>query len=514
MPSPPRQPGGSPPWRAALHERSESQTNRNPPPSLRIVGNPEASIYESDPYPTKPSQVLRPPRLNRGQASALENVPSVSSQHPRYLRGPSNTPPPRRKENPSSSAENEGQSAQGFYADVSTYMTSLEDDLVEEAGSRGNKNIKPLASVGGHVTENTERGRVSGDSVVQLPDVPPRAEGHVYTPPSTPHDPNVPRQPANKESDSSLSSTNTTGTVVVKKTRDGKRRASYTAFPFSRPSSSKSNLTIATPPRLTPRSTDESDAPRSPVSPSSPVSEAYAPPRKSRSSSLPMESSPKSARQKPAAIQYPVIRPQSVSASWAESSSGTPQAQPATARNQDRWNPHLSTVPSEGSNSWSGGRSSLSTALRDSSRASKSSSNILSSTRISTDFPPVPRRSSDLSPNSMQDSSPRTTNNFSLPFPLVPRQREFSGSTIRMVNDRDEFSAPQQGRSRDASGGTIRMVNENQPGMPEVESHQPPLQQSVPSNSTIIPRSHPRHARPKAGSRSSFFRDSIPAWAR
>lgn len=155
----------------------------------------------------------------------------------------------------------------------------------------------------------------------------------------------------------------------------------------------------------------------------------------------------------------------------------TPRRPPRTLeRHQDRWNPHLSTVPSEGTGSQSEERSSHTTWLPESSRVSKSSSAAIN-IRGSSDMPSLPgspasRESSHLPP---------------LPSPPATPQRDITGSTIRVVNTpRDDLptSLPPIPGSRGSEDLGAALGD---------------------SRYSIIT---------KPGSRASFFRDSIPAWAK
>ena len=531
MPSPPRQHRGSPPRREALHERSESHTNEKHPPSLRIVGSPEASIYHSNPYPTKPSQILRPGRSQRGQGSAFEGVSQGTSQSADHALPPSSPTHVSTRRTPNRSYDDTRRNTQRSSADASVYSVSTDRSLSESPRDLETNTSFLTEGEGeerGGEIANTEgdRGRTSGDSVVQLPSVPPRAKDHSASPSSWKGGKVVDRQPANKESDSSLNSTNSTGTVIVKKTRDGKKRASYTAFPFSRPSSSKSNLTISTPPRPARIPSDETSAPRSPVSPSTPMSSTFAPSTERRISSLPADSSPPDGGRRSVEFQFPVVKPQLVSASWAESSS-TPHRGPRVAeRGLDRWNPHLSTVHSEANSSLSGGRSSQGTVPLDSSRASKSSLNIMSNPRLSSEGPPpMPARSPNRPSFSQRYSSSinSDTPNLPSPPPIRQREREFSGSTIRMVGDQTNPAGPRPGRSRDISGATIRLVQDYKSSASSAESSKPtpstssaPSARHFPQPIRMVPQENVRNPmpRPRPTSRASIFRDNIPAWAK
>ena len=149
------------------------------------------------------------------------------------------------------------------------------------------------------------------DEIVQLPSISPGLESSDVYETANPRD--ASRQPVLKDSDGSLSSTNSTGTVIVRKTRDGRKRASYSAFPnTARPGSSKSNLSSSTPQKPVTGDTDGRDSSVSPISPSSPVSFGHAMPHDRRISSVPLSAS----SQNSVNLQYPVIRPPSASASW------------------------------------------------------------------------------------------------------------------------------------------------------------------------------------------------------
>ena len=145
-------------------------------------------------------------------------------------------------------------------------------------------------------------------------------------------------------------------------------------------------------------------------------------------------------------------------------------------RHQDRWNPHLSTVPSEGTGSPSEGRDSHTTWFPDSSRASKSSFTAAKA-RGSSDIPSLP------SPPMAQESSDLAL----LPNPPAISQRDATDSTIRVVNDSEE----------------------------DLPTPLPPIPGSRGSEYLGVASADNRHSVvTKRGSRTSFFRDSIPAWAK
>ena len=156
--------------------------------------------------------------------------------------------------------------------------------------------------------------RVS-DDIVQLPSISPGFESSELYGAASPRD--APRQPVSKDSDASLSSSNSTGTVIVRKTRDGRKRASYSAFPnTARPGSSKSSLSLSTSQKPVARDTGVTDPLVSPISPNSPVFPDNTMPHERRLSSVPLYANLHASSQNSVNLQYPVIRPPSASASW------------------------------------------------------------------------------------------------------------------------------------------------------------------------------------------------------
>ena len=290
---------GSPPRRAALHERSDSHTNERISPTLRVIGDPQAQIHASSPFPTKPSQILSPKEHN-GQRSTfgLGVAASNSGQHygvtEKDYEDPLNTAT-------SYSQHQSGSAGLKHAFDLPTRGTTPRPDT-------GTSILK--------MDEGTENNtsRLS-DDIVQLPSVSPGFQSsELY---ETAHPRDALRQPASKDSDGSLSSSNSTGTVVVKRNRDGVKHAFYSAFPnTARPASSKSDLSLSTPQNAFISDTQGRDAPVSPISPSSPVSSGYAMPQERRISSIPLSANLHASSQTSVNLQYPVIRPPSASASW------------------------------------------------------------------------------------------------------------------------------------------------------------------------------------------------------
>lgn len=517
MPSPPRRPAASPPPRPALHERSDSQANQKPAPSLRVVGRPEASVYESTPYPTKPSQVLRPSKPRRQQNPSFEIGEYGGSQSARNSWTPPSSTGPRRQEASGQVGESPTRSPWRFSADALSLATSgdgtvfaLTPDLNSTKAALTPEEEKEAEK------DTATEGRLSSDSVVQLPSVPPKAKGHSFSASRSIQETGRDRQPSNKDSDGSLNSTNSTGTVIVKKTRDGRKRASYTAFPFSRPSSSRSNSTVSTPQKPTKQPSDESLSIVTPILPGSPGSDPFSSSKEHRSVSLPVIAPLPEDLHTSIEFQYPIIKPQSVSASWAQSTSSPQRTSRTTERGQERWNPHLSTVPSEGTSSFAGERSSQLTGYPDSSRASKSSSKVLSDPRVSFELPPVSSYQGQTSKsyNGFQAQQPGQFPPSNRPGPFQGRQRDFSGSTIRVVPPEENFAGPSSTRSRDVSDGTtVRLIStQDNESPPAIEQAPVP----APKRSSIkpVPQENGNSTVLRPSSRASFFRESIPAWAR
>ncbi|KAG8532046.1 uncharacterized protein KY384_003683 [Bacidia gigantensis] len=450
MPSPPRQSRGSP--RRALHERSDSQANERGSPRPRSFVEPQAKYFEESPYPSRPSQILRP----NGQFSApafladaanLEEGDQISKWNLAGSRHGSDT----------------GSFTQSHLSDVTVDTASKRESTAYATPNAGRSEsalaLNPPAATIRRVTEDEalsdlHKSAASSD-----------------------------RQPSNKDSDNSLSSTNTTGTVVVRKPRDGKKRASYSAFPYTgRPSSSRSNLSTPSSQRSSPRIPEEQSSLKSTGSPDTPDSPTgFAKERKVSTASV-NHTAPSQANQ--TRLQYPVIKPPSVSGSWAESSHGPPQVPPRAAeRAQQCWNPHLSTVPSEGRSSVSAERTSQGIWLSDSSRASKASSKLLS-----------PRPSAERPPSA----------------PI---------NTLRLESDSDNEAitsgsvSPPPVRPRDFSGSTIRVVEEEAPSRLDIPYTIPGSRDST-NMEPAVPGNRMSAVVTRPSSRASFFRDSIPAWAR
>lgn len=465
MNSPQQPPSGSPPRRAALHERTDSQTNER---SIRIVGDPQAPVYGT-PFPTKPSQILTPKGYPQPIVGAEPGVSSDgNNRHETTSHGGYSeilAPSEGRRKSPST-----------IYVDDASYRGQPKMD----PSSHTYQSITP--SLGSDTTITAldslteDDGRMS-DDIVQLPSVPSRSEvsgqyGQYLS--DRIERPTV----QGKDSGSSLSSSNSTGTVIVKRARDGQKRASYSAFPpvVARPSSSRSASNQSTPQKSASIESTGQQSPVSLASLSSLVSDSFATKTERRSSSSPVYRNLQTASQSSVNLQYPVIRPPSASASWVESPTPTPERPQRTLeRNQDRWNPHLSTVQSEGTGSLSEGRSSQSIRLVDSTRMSKSSSMAFHG-----------RRSSDVLRTSVpSEASPDEP---CLPIHPPAQHRDLTGSTIRVVSEQGDHV----------------------PALQPIPGSRDSAHLAVPSSSGENRDSFIT----KRASNMSFFRDSIPAWAK
>ena len=285
---------GSPPRRAALHERSDSQTNERASPTLRIIGDPQAPIYESNPFPTKPYQILSP-GFNDGQGLTLG--PRVGALRSRESQ---------------SEIENDIEEPLSTAA-LHTQHRSRGADATDafHTPTQGNTSTSFLAMDEG-IENNFSR---LSDDIVQLPSIAPGFESS--EPYRTANRMDAPRPPVSKDSDGSLSSSNSTGTVIVKRHRDGRKRASYSAFPSTaRPGSSKSNLSSSTPQKLATEDAGDEYSPVSPISPSPLITPNNAITHERRVSSVPLYAKMHVSSQDSVNLQYPIIRPPSASASW------------------------------------------------------------------------------------------------------------------------------------------------------------------------------------------------------
>ncbi|KAL8721785.1 MAG: hypothetical protein Q9225_001585 [Loekoesia sp. 1 TL-2023] len=444
MTSPPRSLRRSPP-RRPLHERSGSEANER---VSRIVEDSQDSVYKNTPYPTHPSQLLSPKHDSR---SGL--VPKVFEDDEGAIA----------QDHPSSD----------FNFDFGTSLdkkrrghVDLEDVENNYGGSvrplsignpkpiavpplNFNPPAKPFSNTGRMGDRIDEENRES-DEILPLP--------RAFTFPE-PQEPPVPALASGdtssqlrndaKSSDLSLSSSESTGTVLHHKAR--RSRGSYSAFPpASRPSSSKSGSSPSTPQRVFPSSSDDGLS----ISPAS-ASSATFPTPEIRQASAAIISRPHRAVSDTVKFQYPVVRQPSASGSRAESFNDPQNVairrpQRTMDRNQDRWNPHLSTVPSE--------------------------------------FTEERGNDSVWVPSSAGvDITSLNASNLS----VAEQQRDVTGSTIRMVNESDDNVSNLLSPIPGSRGSTYHSI---------LSGGSRNKRKSVPQ--------------PRPTSKGSFFRDSIPAWAK
>ncbi|KAL9015018.1 MAG: hypothetical protein Q9173_000350 [Seirophora scorigena] len=428
--SPPRRP---------LHERSDSEANER---ASRIIEEPLESIYKNTPYPTLPSHVLSPKYVSRSRLIPRvlgddDGVP-LQGQPPSDEIDDFRVPRDKERTDPINPED-----VENHYGHSVRPLSIGNTQPIAVAPLNFSPPAYPVQTAGrmdGTVNEKNEPR--SSAEIVQLPGVSALA------------DPEESRAGAEghldgKTSDASLSSVESSGTIVRHKARPS--RGSYSAFPpVGRPSSSKSGSSLSTLQRgfLSTSDDGSSDSPLSATSATFPSPEV-------RQASAATISGPHRVVSDPVNFQYPVVRQQSVSGSRAESSNAAQNAiiqrpQRIPEWNQDRWNPHLSTVPSEFTED--GGNDSI--------------------------WTPSP---ADLS------TTPLEARHLS----VTGQQRGPAGSTIRMVNESDDnvsnLLTPIPGSRGSAYYSILSRGSRNK-------------RKSVPQ------------ARPT--SKGSFFRDSIPGWAK
>lgn len=454
--SPPRKP---------LHERSDSHTNERASPTLRPVGEPEAHIYTTSPFPSLPSHVLHPKGGGRqgfvfedDEVGVSDNGPTSAPEHefqaiaPLRIRKAKDIATERDGSNGSQSRHSYHERS-FFTAPAPTLPNRLSQPTPKELDARNR-----LTSM--------KHPRTSGEPIAEeakpLPSLPRREDAlgshrlpreFKLVPQPTPQAPIV-----TKSSDGSLSSAESTGTII--RTRPQPSRGSYSAFP--RPGSSKSNSSVSASPKPASSKSDEDFFPGSPVSPISPILSSFSSPGTRRTPSTSQTSHRYPSSQDGISIQYPALRSPSASGSWAESSPSAVARPPRTLNhNSGRWNPHLSAVPSEDTEERNSGTMWL----------------------------PDSRNTSVAYP-----SSPNSNTGMLLPPPaLLTVTRDASDSTIRVVNEReDEVTA-----------------------LPAMPAPEPRASSFHPGYSGRSLRDSRRNTlQPRPSSRGSFLRDSIPAWAR
>ena len=462
-PSPTRSLRRSPP-RRPLHERSDSHVNEISQPTLRVIGDSDAKIYASTPFPTQPSQILSPNGRKR-QSVFEDSAVSVSDRGPPTAtseeQGPQLKRPSKDKEIASSKYNH------GFESELPITSPDLPPALFEKR--------KKTESLATGIDKGKRRAMDYGideerisDEIVELPSVPSRrhsgSETYDFSPfEAEPSEYSRPQGVISKSSDHSLSSAGSTDTVVKHNVQNQPSRGSYTVFPPS----SRFALSPSTPLDPALYSDDNSLSPVSSTSPTSSVSplSATAPvfPSFGHRDSFPTQETREESIDRVPSLQYAVVRPPVASGSWAKSSTiAIPKrAVRMNDSNETRkWSPHLSTVQSEAT----GERSSSSTRHERIDMQSSSSSMAVDRSSTSSRFP-------------------------TLPVPALVPRRDSSGSTIRVVGEESDVVT-------DMPSPNLRSYNFGFPSLVSADSRR---------GSTITTR---------PGSRGSFLRDSIPAWAR
>lgn len=434
--SPPRRP---------LHERSDSEANQR---SSRIVDDIIDPIYKNSPYPTHPSHILSP---KHGSRSGL--VPKVFEDE-------GGTPS---QEHPSSNFDYDFGTPQEKKRTAPIDPEDVENDYRNSVRPLSIGNPNPIAvpplnfnppelsiSNTSRMEEGTDEELSDSDEIVELPSVPsfPDLPDQAVTALES-HDTSSQHRNDAKASDLSLSSSDSTGTVLRHKIRPS--RGSYSAFPpVSRPTSSKSGGSPTTPQRAFPSSSDDGSS----VSPVSAGSANFSTPEIHQASAATFSRQHRVISD-PVNFQYPVVRQPSASSSWAKSSKepqnvAIQRPQRTLDRSQQRWNPHLSTVPSE-----------------------------LTEDRGSdTVWFPSPTGASPTSPNASKSS-------------VAEQQRDATASTIRMVSESDDNVTTLLSPIPGSRGSAYYSI----------------LSAGSRSKRRSVPQARPT-------SKGSFFRDSIPAWAK
>ena len=424
----------SSPPRQPLHERSESHTNAVTSPTLRIIGEPGAPTYSSTPFPTHPSHILSPKRQGfvfEDEESVSQEDSPVDDQAQEYQEQSYSKSKGKEIAGPVDS--NNGANLQP--STINRFWPPLfsAPDSERAATARANADTRLLPVEHGI----DEDGRLS-DDIIQLPSIPTRTNALGSPSFMQTFDESTNRPPvAAKSSDTSLSSTESTGTVLRPK---GRVRGSYSAFPSSVSGYTNSSRDSLPPPLKVSPGRIEKRVPPASAGSWSASDDAFpegALTEGRHVSSSPMYANVQASSNSDVSLQYPVIRPPTASGSWAESSRSAPIRPPRTFEHHpERWNPHLSTVESE--------------------------------------------------------DTPDLSNPPSLPALSPHRSRNTTGSTIRVVNERDdnvpEMLSPIPG-SRDSG---IRSFFSRD---------------SYPSQRRSAFQTRP-------GRRGSFLRDSIPAWAK
>lgn len=407
MPTPDLSPTTKSPKRKILHERTGSQTNQqSPPPTLRLVNDQDdTDIYSATPYPTKPEHVLLPkPAIGKQQQGVVLNSgPDVSDLS--FAASTASPSTDRGDQDDRSFAtggfQEDGNVTDSYASEISSTVnaaysstltlgedpdssqTTIPDPYSRETSQESSGASKPVES----------RRSTSSEAIVLPPSTPTiktvapesssPADAPEYSPtasdsgsyensspnvvtygfasspnfvPLQSSSPNIvsigsssPNLVAAKSSDSSLSSSGSQGTVRRHSVRQWDRLF-YSRFPNRAPSEFSSSPSFPSSPPGPAQGYQRSIS--SVAFQSSESSSSR--PATSSTRSNPSTSDVQAVISSGTPVQYPVIRSPSAG-SWAESTDSLAprrSLRSMTNRSSGRWNPHLSTVPSE----WSGER--------------------------------------------------------------------------------------------------------------------------------------------------------------
>ncbi|KAL9116347.1 MAG: hypothetical protein Q9187_007128 [Circinaria calcarea] len=457
MTSPTRSLRRSPP-RRALHERSNSHANQISSPTLRVIGDSDAKIYASTPFPTESSQILYPNR--RGRGAVFEDKVSVSEeQNPTKTQEQGLQPIKASKGKDTEISRHDGFDSKSSRTNTDPHPPSFAE--------KSPKVLAP-AAVGKQsmIGQGADGGREkASDEITQLPSVSGSRHSEDETFLSSTHYPNLidalsSHPIPSKSSDSSLSTAGSTGTVVKSDVRGPPPRGSYSVFPPSlrpislnfagspsTPVKPTSDINHDSPIYISPVSSTSADSSVSPLSPNSP---SFPTPDHHQDFAEGTSGPP---AQRNSVVQYPVFRAPAASGSWAKSLTIPRRPVGMNERNvPEKWTPHLSMVQSEGTADRSSG-------LAGSEAPSNTSSMLVDQYSTSDDLPLPPQ-------------------------PAFIRSRDATGSTIRVVGERGDTIS-------NMASGNSALLNIRPPGSRR--------------GSTVTTG---------MGSKGSFLRDSIPAWAR
>lgn len=367
------------------HGREPSETNQTlPPPTLRLVKDEEdIDIYSATPYPTKPEHILPPPSSGQqggiypsehdnGQSEIEEGV-SYTFQDPTSSVESFREPFGGLHGSSVSALSSIGQggaassSSQVWLEDANSSNTSVgyspirqtseeDDEGVVHGSDRGDITLPPAT----HLTIKT----VPPDSSPQSTPSPPATTVH-HTPPSNSSSPNLiplassspnlvpvasssPNIVRTQSSDSSLYSANSVGTAR-RYTQQSPSRP-IASYIYSDIEGSSSQSIPSSPPSAALRTYQSTSSLGLPP-PETTFARARDSPNDPPKEDTPSSSDVQSVSSSGVHVQYPTVRAPSSTGSLAETSSTPPpppqQASQSMTERSGRWNPHLSTVPSE-----------------------------------------------------------------------------------------------------------------------------------------------------------------------